>query len=96
MPGRGDLKIMVFCCSNAGVSRSASFVIAYMIREKGMSFDEAIAHVKKIRPCVFPNIGFTKQLQEYASTIRNRLTKASTGGEKTGAPSTRPDIPTDQ
>ena len=48
--------------SNAGVSRSASFVIAYLIREHKMSFDEAISFVKQKRPCIFPNNGFIKQL----------------------------------
>jgi protein-tyrosine phosphatase len=31
--------------SNAGVSRSASFVIAYLIKEKEMNFDDAYAYV---------------------------------------------------
>jgi protein-tyrosine phosphatase len=44
------------------VSRSASFVIAYMMREKALSFDEAYSFVQKARPCVFPNQGFVKQL----------------------------------
>jgi protein-tyrosine phosphatase len=36
--------ILVHC--NAGVSRSASFVIAYMMREQGMHFQEAFDFVK--------------------------------------------------
>lgn len=50
--------ILVHC--NAGISRSASFVIAYLMREKNMPFEEAIAFVKKKRISVFPNVGFIK------------------------------------
>jgi protein-tyrosine phosphatase len=46
----------------AGVSRSSSVVIAYLIREKGMTYDEAFGIVKVKRSIIDPNRGFVKQL----------------------------------
>lgn len=48
----------VFVHCFAGVSRSSSTVIAYLIQEHGMSFHEGMAYVRKRRPIIFPNIGF--------------------------------------
>lgn len=54
--------VLVHC--NAGISRSASFVIAYLIK-KGIckSYKDAYEHVKKCRPIISPNKGFVRQLQ---------------------------------
>lgn len=59
--------VLVHC--NAGISRSASFVIAYLIR-KGIfkSYQDAYSHVKKCRPLIAPNQGFVKQLQQLESS----------------------------
>lgn len=54
-------RILIHC--NAGVSRSASVTIAYLIKYHKMSFTIAYDHVKKLRPCIQPNNGFKKQLQ---------------------------------
>ncbi|XP_063972378.1 dual specificity protein phosphatase 19 [Diachasmimorpha longicaudata] len=54
--------ILVHC--NAGISRSATIVIAYLMREENLNFQEALDKVKRIRPCVRPNEGFVKQLKE--------------------------------
>lgn len=58
-----DNKILVHCV--AGISRSATFVIAYLIRYKKMSPQEAYLLLLKARKCVCPNEGFTKQLVKY-------------------------------
>uniref|UniRef100_T1GHX6 tRNA pseudouridine synthase n=1 Tax=Megaselia scalaris TaxID=36166 RepID=T1GHX6_MEGSC len=47
--------VLVHC--NAGISRSASVIIAYLIMKKGMSFDEAFKLVKDKRPAIQPNSG---------------------------------------
>ncbi|XP_015121968.1 dual specificity protein phosphatase 19 [Diachasma alloeum] len=57
-----DENILVHC--NAGVSRSPTVVIAYLMREVNLSFQEAFDKVKRARPCVRPNEGFVKQLKE--------------------------------
>lgn len=54
--------VLVHC--NAGVSRSASVVIAYLIMMCSYSFDEAYDLVKSKRKCVRPNDGFLRQLKK--------------------------------
>ena len=56
-------KVLVHCL--AGVSRSATVVIAYLIKYHGMKTDEALKYVKTRRPRVAPNHGFVKQLQQF-------------------------------
>lgn len=53
-------KVLVHC--NAGVSRSVSVVVAFLILDHGMSYEDAFALVKDVRPCARPNQGFLKQL----------------------------------
>lgn len=49
-----------------GISRSATVVCAYLIAEKGMTATAAVEFVRVKRPIVCPNIGFRRQLDEYA------------------------------
>lgn len=56
----------------AGVSRSSSFVIAYLINKYLMTYDDAKDKVKKRRPCIQPGDGFIHQLRSYAKVIQNR------------------------
>ncbi|XP_045473934.1 dual specificity protein phosphatase 19-like [Harmonia axyridis] len=55
--------ILVHC--NAGISRSASVVIGYLVLEHNYNFLNAFEHVRSARPVVNPNNGFMKQLREY-------------------------------
>jgi protein-tyrosine phosphatase len=48
----------VFVHCYAGISRSASCVIAYLMQDQGMPFFEAMSYVRKRRHIVFPNFGF--------------------------------------
>lgn len=50
-----------------GISRSATVVCAYLIATTNLSARESIAHVQSLRSIVCPNIGFRKQLGEYAT-----------------------------
>lgn len=54
-------KVLVHC--NAGVSRSATIVIAYLIIEKNYTFSNAMQLVKSKRECICPNSGFIIQLK---------------------------------
>lgn len=56
--------ILVHCLG--GRSRSATIIIAYLIKFRKMTWEEAQAYVKDKRPIVCPNDGFIKQLQEWA------------------------------
>ena len=55
--------LLVHC--KLGISRSASFIIAYLIKFNKMSAKEAFEFVKEKRNQVKPNEGFINQLQEY-------------------------------
>jgi hypothetical protein len=55
--------VLVHC--HKGISRSASFVIGYLMRKNEFTFDEALAHVQSCRPIVQPNTSFVAQLLTY-------------------------------
>ncbi|KAF9523155.1 protein-tyrosine phosphatase-like protein [Crepidotus variabilis] len=65
---RSGKSVLVHC--QQGVSRSAAIVIAYLIRNHGMSYDSAHALVKRKRACVKPNSGFVVALQEWEASFR--------------------------
>lgn len=54
-------RILVHC--NAGVSRSATIAIGYLIREENMTFADAYKLVKSKRESIRPNDGFCAQLK---------------------------------
>ncbi|KAK7171132.1 hypothetical protein R3I94_001140 [Phoxinus phoxinus] len=58
-----DGVVLVHC--NAGVSRSASVVIGFLMSQEKMSFDEAFSVAKTARPSIQPNPGFMNQLKKY-------------------------------
>ena len=62
--------MLVHCA--AGVSRSASTVIAYVMKKQGMSRDDAYAFVKKCRPGIYPNTGFRAQLLKYQEILNSQ------------------------
>lgn len=49
-------KVLVHC--QAGVSRSATVVAAFLILTRGMNFSSAMSLLRTRRPCVAPNFGF--------------------------------------
>eukprot|EP01129_Flabellula_baltica_P014490 TRINITY_DN6943_c0_g1_i1.p1 TRINITY_DN6943_c0_g1~~TRINITY_DN6943_c0_g1_i1.p1 ORF type:complete len:273 (-),score=42.63 TRINITY_DN6943_c0_g1_i1:8-745(-) len=57
-----DGNILVHC--SAGVSRSASLVIGYIMASKMMTFDQALAYVVEKRSLVDPNSGFVNCLRK--------------------------------
>jgi protein-tyrosine phosphatase len=67
--------VIVHCA--AGMSRSPSLVIAYLMIETRWCYEEAYNYVKNKRPIVEPNIGFVKQLKalEYKLKSYKRLNK---------------------
>jgi len=56
----------VFVHCQAGVSRSASICMAYLIKYCKMSVDQAYAVVYCVRPIIWPNVGFVHQLNLFA------------------------------
>lgn len=60
--------VLVHC--NAGVSRSSSFVIGYLMHKKiALSYSQAFELVKSRRPKICPNQGFVNQLISFESEI---------------------------
>lgn len=60
----------VFVHCFAGVSRSATIVLAYLIYELKMELQAALKHVKERRWIVNPNAGFLKQLADFEKKLR--------------------------
>lgn len=61
-------KLFVHC--EVGVSRSATLVIAHLMRTQSLSFYEAVCRVRAKRVQVLPNIGFASQLQGLEHNLR--------------------------
>jgi len=61
-------KVLVHCMQ--GRSRSSSCLIAYLIKHKDMSLEEALAHTKAQRDIVKPNEGFMEQLRTFESNLQ--------------------------
>uniref|UniRef100_A0A1L8E3D4 Putative dual specificity phosphatase n=1 Tax=Nyssomyia neivai TaxID=330878 RepID=A0A1L8E3D4_9DIPT len=53
----------------AGVSRSTSICLAYLVRFLRMTLRDAFLYVKATRPQIRPNVGFFRQLIAYESEI---------------------------
>jgi protein-tyrosine phosphatase len=56
-----DGNVLVHC--SAGISRSVSIVVAYLMKENNMSYISAIDYVKKRRSIANPNYSFVQQLK---------------------------------
>ncbi|KAF7308135.1 Dual specificity catalytic domain-containing protein [Mycena chlorophos] len=71
--GRGE-SVLVHC--QQGVSRSPAVLIAFLIRDKRMSYDAAFAFVKQRRSCIKPNAGFVRALRDWERECRAGRQKA--------------------
>ena len=61
---------IVFVHCAAGISRSASIVIAYLMTTKKWKYDDAYNFVKSKRSVIDPNFGFVKQLKKLDEQIQ--------------------------
>jgi protein-tyrosine phosphatase len=61
-------RVLVHC--SYGISRSASVVIAYLIKNTGKSYQEILEFVKSKRNIVQPNPGFENQLLMWEASLR--------------------------
>eukprot|EP00045_Choanoeca_perplexa_P006799 m.58787 g.58787 ORF g.58787 m.58787 type:complete len:365 (+) comp13791_c0_seq1:219-1313(+) len=60
-------KILVHCV--AGISRSPTVAIAYIMKTSGVTLQEAYSLVKEKRPSVAPNLDFMGELQQYEKEL---------------------------
>lgn len=61
-------KTLVHCV--AGMSRSPTLCLAYLIKHEGMSAQRALDHVVLRRPIVQPNPGFWRQIVDFERRVR--------------------------
>lgn len=63
--------VLVHC--NAGISRSSSFIIAYlMLKQIHPKYKDALEYVRKRRPIINPNKGFERQLINLESRVKRK------------------------
>ena len=61
-------KVYLHCA--AGISRSASILIAYFMKKENLSYQKAYEKVKEKRGCIDPNRYFVKQLLKYEEDLK--------------------------
>ncbi|KAJ8620744.1 hypothetical protein MRB53_029273 [Persea americana] len=71
---KGGGGILVHC--RAGVSRSATIVIAYLMKTRKMNLVQALDYVQRRRPKIKPNEGFMVQLGEFENSLAGADAKA--------------------
>uniref|UniRef100_A0A3P9H4E8 Dual specificity phosphatase 16 n=1 Tax=Oryzias latipes TaxID=8090 RepID=A0A3P9H4E8_ORYLA len=78
-------RVLVHCL--AGISRSATIAIAYIMKRMDLSLDEAYRFVKEKRPTISPNFNFLGQLLDFEKKIK---TPPGADGRLKPLPSTAP------
>lgn len=74
--------------SRAGISRSATITIAYVMKKHKMRFEEAFRFVSSKRPQIEPNVGFREQLMRYEVFLFDIHKIASRTGTPPSVPGT--------
>jgi len=82
--------ILVHC--HRGISRSASFIIGYLMKKNEFTRDEALSYIQTIRPIVQPNSTFMSQLLVYEGQLLSLRSEDTEVTNKSSIISLGPDI----
>ena len=63
---------IIFVHCMAGISRSATSVICYLMKKYSWSLAKTTSFVKSRRSVICPNFGFARQLQEWEKQLKVR------------------------
>jgi len=74
--------VLVHCL--AGISRSVSVTVAYLMSSMCLSLDDAYTLVKRRRPHASPSLNFMGQLLDFEASLFTRCPAAATDNDKTG------------
>ncbi|XP_078449261.1 dual specificity protein phosphatase 1-like [Lampetra planeri] len=72
---RGGGRVFVHC--HAGVSRSATICLAYLMKTRRLRLDEAFEFVRQRRSVISPNFNFLGQLQSFEVQIQQQQQQAA-------------------
>ena len=82
---RKENNILVHC--SAGISRSPTLVLAYMMKKYRMTLEEAFDKMRQLRQIVDPNVSFIFQLRDWERSLQAPVDVAD-GDSARAAPST--------
>ena len=77
-----DNNILVHC--SAGISRSPTLVLAYLMKKNHWTLDEAFEKMRKLRQIVDPNVSFIIQLREWEKSIISTPASTDTNDDNSG------------
>ena len=76
--------VLVHCL--AGISRSVTVTVAYIMHKLTLSLNDAFDYVKRCKPNIAPNFNFMGQLLDFENTLRDAKRCACTGRDVTPCP----------
>lgn len=84
-------RVLVHC--HAGISRSATICIAYLMRQRGYSLDEAYEYTKKRRSAISPNFNFLGQLLAFERELNEQREMTNNNNNNNSRPTSARRLP---